>query len=218
MTQASGAGNPKLMALLIGLVGAAFMAVIAMVVLIPFSAFELVDMRATGFIVAGTAIWAFSVSFLFGLLRHCQKARESLLGRAPFEFPGLESILGPPPYLEPSPPTGEKEDDEGLGRDFIKIVGTPRTVRVTDGVTVEMLAQLAEASLDAVSQRALDAAGIITRDPSVEVNARVLVSWLSRNEFIKPIGNSRYEFTPLGLALLKSVSGTSSTPPPTTVE
>ena len=202
--------SPKLYATVIGLAGATLAFIVALVFLMPFGAFGMVSTRDSIFIAIGMALWIFSVAFMYGLLRHCRKCYERALA-------GL--VTGQPETQGQAEEDLGEEDSpigEGLGEDFIKVKGTPKSVRLTDGVTREMLAELAEADLPAVSQRALDSAGIVTRDPSVAVNAKILVVWLARNDFIRLIGNNRYEFTPLGHALLKTVGGTSSTPPPTT--
>lgn len=209
-TQLDEVTSPRLYATVIGLAGATLTVVVSLVILMPFGAFGVLSTRDTFAIAIGMAIWSFSVAFMYGLLRHCRRCQERLLNRTFIE-----------PRLDESKRVDDEQDspdgeEEGLGEDFIKVKGTPKTVRLTDGITRDMLDRLAEADLQAVSQRALDSAGIVTRDPSVAVNAKTLMMWLVRNDFVRLLGNSRYEFTPLGHALLKTIGGTSSTPPPTT--
>ena len=214
-----GIASPKLFATLVGLVGATFAVVIALVLLVPLSAFGLIDFEGAIAVIIGTAIWIFSVAYMYGLLRHCKKSKDQLLAMLEsgnFAVPGIDRDIESA-HIKSGPisPVGEQEVEE-LGDDFVRIQGTNKIVRLTDGVTRELLSKLAAANLPAISQRALDAAGVATRDPSVEVNAKVLVTWLAKNEFIRLLGNSRYEITPLGEALMKTVGGTSSKSPPTT--
>jgi hypothetical protein len=202
----SNVSNPKIFALIIGVAASSFSIVITLALLTPVTAFFNPATEVIVGICIGTAIAVFCTGYVYGLLRHCQRAREN-----------LEAIVASISAIAP-PVTVDLEDVEPSQFEdgFIRIKGTPKTVRVTDGVTVEHVQALASASLPAVSQRALDKAGVITRDPSVEVNAGVFIKWLGRNGFVTAIGNSRYAFTPLGEKLLKSVGGTRGSHPPTT--
>lgn len=207
--------NPRALALLIGFVGATFAIVLVLVVLMPLTAFELVSSRDIVFILVGTAIWAFSVGFLAMLLRYSRKELAEALEKLAEvnALPKPEEAVG---LVVQATTLQQYDDEQGLGKDWLQLKEAHKIVRLTDGITEELLAKLAAASLPAVSQRALDSSGVVTRDPAVALNAKVLIAWLSRNDFIRLIGNSRYEFTPLGKSLLQTVGGTSSDPPPTT--
>ena len=208
--------SPRLYAFLIGLVAASFSVVIMFVLLIPIIAFGDPDFSLLGIGVLGIALSIFSVSYVYGLLQVCSRARENLETTLRALTHTRAIRLGDDEMPDVGSPAGE----DG----FVRIHGTPKTVRLTDGITVEMLYDLSivlygglDDSLDIkISQRMLDGWGVITRDPSVEPNAKTLVTWLYKNSFISPIGNSRYKPTPLGEALFKSVGGTRGTPPPTT--
>jgi hypothetical protein len=216
-SQANEVTNPRALAAVVGVVGATFAVILVFVLTMPLVAFGIFGTRDVVFVAIGTAIWIFSVSFLAMLLRYSNRK----LQRALFLL-GMKSLKTasdtPPPQVETFSPVGEPahEEDSGLGEDWLEVKGTHKMVRLTHGITRAMLAKLASAGLQAVSQRALDSANVVTRDPAVATNAKVLITWLSRNDFIKPIGNNRHKFTPLGESLLKTVGGTSSAPPPTT--
>ena len=198
--------SPRLYATLIGLSASAFSVVFVLVLLTPVTAFFNPELEVIVAISIGTAFSVFWIGYMYGLLRYCKMARAR-----------LQSIIDSLPSVTVSKVVVDVAEVESpIGEGFIKITGTPTTVRVTDGIEIAHVQALAGAGLQAVSQRALDNAGVITRDPTVKVNAGTFIKWLRRNGFIKPIGNSRYEFTPLGTALLKSAGGTRGSQPPTT--
>jgi len=220
MTRSSEATSPKLYALIIALVASGSSVVATLLLLVPVNAFTesqwLVPKTVgTGVIVLGVAVGVFFISYTYALLRKSEEVRKRLsllVRRLQKPEPPIEKSSASNIFVKPIKVISP------IGDDLIRIVDTPKTVRLTNGITREHLRKFAEADLEAISQRALDAANVITRDPSVEVNAKVFVDWLHRNGFIGLMGNSRYSYTRLGLQLIKTVRGTRGTPPPTTTE